>query len=203
MNFLAHLYLADDSPASMIGNLLPDLYRGRLPDDLDPVVLRGVKRHRQVDVLTDSHPLFERSRARLRSKHGRYSGILVDVFYDHVLSVRWAEYHSEPLPDFIARAYEQILSEAHLMPPEMRAIMTMMAHEDWLSNYATVDGIAHTLRRMSARLRERFNREVDLASAAVDLREQYDGFAQDFTGFFPELMAGVGVEPRGRRGGQA
>lgn len=201
MNYLAHLYLADDNPASLIGNLLPDLHRGRLPTDLDPVVLEGVYRHRRVDVFTDSHPLFEKSCSRLRPRHGRYSGVLVDVLYDHVLSVHWAEYHPEPLPRFIAGAYEQMLAEAELMPPRMRAIMLMMAHEDWLSTYVTVEGIAHTLRRMSARLRERFDREVDLASAVTELREQYDGFAEDFAGFFPDLMAYVGVNPRpGPRG---
>lgn len=198
MNYLAHLYLADDSPASLIGNLLPDLHRGRLPEDLDPVVLEGVYRHRRVDVFTDSHPLFEKSCARLRPRHGRYSGVLVDVLYDHVLSVHWAEYHPEPLPRFIAGAYEQMLAEADLMPPRMRAIMLMMAREDWLSTYVTVEGIAHTLRRMSARLRERFDREVDLASAETELREQYDGFAEDFAGFFPDLMAYVGVDSRPR-----
>ncbi len=196
MNYLAHLYLADDSPASMIGNLLPDLHRGRLPDDLDPVVLEGVHRHRRVDGFTDAHPVFEQSCARLRPRHGRYSGVIVDVIYDHVLAVHWTAYHPEPLPAFIARAYRQILEQQQLMPPRMRAIMVMMSREDWLSTYATVEGIAHTLRRMSARLRERFDREVDLASAVVELRNQYDGFAQDFAAFFPDLIAYVGFDPR-------
>lgn len=196
MNYLAHLYLSDDSPASMIGNLLPDLHRGRLPSDLDPVVLEGVYRHRRVDVFTDTHPVFERSCARLRPRHGRYSGVLVDVLYDHVLSVHWRDYHAEPLPEFIERVYRQMLDHAGLMPPRMRAIMTVMAEQDWLSTYATLEGITLTLSRMSARLRERFDREVDLASAVNELREQYAGFEQDFAAFFPELMAHVGVASR-------
>lgn len=196
LNYLAHLYLADDSPASMIGNLLPDLHRGRLPVDLDPIVLEGVLRHRRVDAFTDHHVRFEQSRARLRPTHGRYAGVLVDVIYDHVLSVHWAEYHPMPLSKFIAQAYEKMMSATGLMPPRMRAIMTMMSQEDWLSKYRTVEGIAHTLRRMSARLRERFGREVDLASAATVLRAQYDGFAEDFAGFFPDLIASVGVDHR-------
>lgn len=196
MNYLAHLFLADDNGASMIGNLLPDLHRGRLPADLDPIVLQGVVRHRRVDVFTDTHPVFERSRARLRPRHGRYSGVLVDVIYDHVLAVHWLEYHPEPVDQFIARAYRQMLERAELMPPRMRAIMAVMVEQDWLSTYATLDGIAVTLGRMSARLRERFNRRVDLASAVVELREQYAGFEADFAAFFPDLMAHVGVASR-------
>ncbi|MEM1109843.1 MAG: ACP phosphodiesterase [Planctomycetota bacterium] len=198
MNYLAHLVLADDNPASMIGNLLPDLHRGKLPADLDPVVLEGVHRHRRVDAFTDAHPVFERSRERLRPSHGRYAGVTVDVLYDYTLSKQWAAYHAEPRPEFIARAYRQMGEYDRLMPPRMRAIMAMMIREDWLNNYVTVDGIALTLRRMSARLRERFNRDVDLASAVNVLVEQHDGFSQDFAEFFPDLLAYVDKANRSR-----
>ncbi|MEM8739261.1 MAG: ACP phosphodiesterase [Planctomycetota bacterium] len=189
MNFLAHLYLAEPSGASMIGNLLPDLHRGRLPGGLDPVVMEGVVRHRRVDAFTDRHPVFERSRARLRARHGRYAGVIVDVLYDHALSVRWAEYHAAERGAFIAEAYRRIRGAAELMPTRMRAIMPRMIEQDWLNAYATVDGIALTLERMSARLRERFKREVDLAAAVDELREQYGGFLEDFAAFFPDLVA--------------
>lgn len=194
LNYLAHLYLADDDAGSRVGNLLPDLHRGRLPEGLSPAVLAGVDRHRKVDVFTDHHPVFERSRARLRPRHGRYSGVLVDVLYDHTLAVRWAEFHPQPLPMFIAESYQRMNDCPGLIPPRVRGIIRIMSEQDWLSTYATVDGIALTLRRMSARLRERFNREVDLASAVDELREQYDGFLADFDEFFPQLMAYVGVD---------
>ena len=85
-----------------------------------------------------------------------------------------------------------------VIPPRVREIIRVMSVQDWLGSYATVDGIALTLRRMSARLRERFNREVDLASAVDELREQYEGFAADFDAFFPQLIDHIGVDPRPR-----
>jgi len=198
VNFLAHLYLADDSPASMVGNLLPDMHRGRLPTDLAPQVEAGVVRHRKVDAYTDTHPLFERSRDRLRPRHGRYTGIIVDVLYDHVLSVCWRDYADEPLADFIARAYVTLEQDPGLMPPRMQAIIRAMIDQDWLSTYVTVEGIGLTLRRLSARLNERFGRQIALDGAVDELVEQYEGFTQDFAAFFPELMAYVGVSPRRR-----
>jgi len=182
----------------MVGNLLPDLHRGRLPEDLAPAVLEGVYRHRRVDVFTDTHPVFERTRARLRPRHGRYAGVIVDVLYDHLLAAQWAEYHTEPLPEFIARAYHGMVNYDGPTPTRVQKVIAMMAEQDWLGTYATVEGIAHTLRRMSAYLRERFDREVDLASAVDELREQYDGFLDDFSHFFPDLIAYVGVDHRRR-----
>lgn len=87
-----------------------------------------------------------------------------------------------------------MLAAGELMPPQMRTIMGVMANQDWLNNYATIEGIAVTLERMSAHLRERFERQVDLAAAAVDLREQYSEFETDFAAFFPDLLAHVGVD---------
>ncbi|MEO1235957.1 MAG: ACP phosphodiesterase [Planctomycetota bacterium] len=199
LNFLAHLLLADDNAASMVGNILPDLHRGRLPDDLDPVVFAGVLRHRRVDAYTDRHPVFERSRARLRSAHGRFAGVIVDVLYDHTLSVRWDRHHPRPRAEFVRRVYGTLAEPAavDLMTPRMRTIMPFIAEEDWLNAYATVDGIALTLERMSARLRKRFGRPVDLAPAADTLREQYGGFLADFDEFFPDLRAHVDANEQG------
>jgi acyl carrier protein phosphodiesterase len=195
MNFLAHLLLADPTPASRVGNLLPDLHRGRLPDDLTPEVRAGIDRHRRVDAFTDRHPIFERTRSRLRPKHGRYSGIIADVLYDYVLSVRWNNYSQSPREEFIAAAYSDLNRYVGPLPIRVRAIHRMMADEDWLGTYATVQGIELTLTRLSHRLEQRFGRRGDLASAAVDLPQQYEYYAEDFAAFFPELCGHVGRTP--------
>ncbi len=193
MNFLAHLYLADDTPGSLIGSLLPDLVRGagRTLDGLDPEVEAGALRHRRIDVFTDRHPAFQASRGRIRGRHGIFSGILIDVFYDHFLSVRWAEYHSEPLPAFVAYVYRTFADHPTLMPRAMRPIVERMVEQDWLSSYASVDGLALTLRRMSHRFEVRFERRIDLATAVDSLRDQYTALDQDFAVFFPQAIAHV------------
>lgn len=195
MNFLAHLYLAEDSPGSLIGNLLPDLVRGVGPptDELDPAVRAGAALHHRVDIYTDRHPVFRESKGRIRGRHGIFSGILIDVFYDHFLSVSWDRYHPDPLPQFIAHVYQTFADHTHLMPPAMRWVTERMAAQDWLSSYGSVEGIGLILERMSRRFRARFERNVDLAVAVVDLEQHYDALQRDFSVFFPDLVAEVGA----------
>jgi acyl carrier protein phosphodiesterase len=193
MNFLAHLYLAEDSPGGLIGNLLPDLVRGVGPpsDQLDPAVRAGAALHHRVDVFTDQHPVFRESKARIRSRHGIFSGIIIDVFYDHFLSLEWSRYHPDPLPAFIAHVYRTFADHAHLMPPPMRQVTERMAAEDWLSSYGSIEGVGLILARMSRRFKARFDRDVPLADAAVDLELHHDALGGDFLRFFPELIAAV------------
>lgn len=188
MNFLAHLYLADPSPAGWVGNLLPDLVRGKLPRDLHADVAIGVQLHRKVDAFTDTHPLFARSKERLRPRHGIFSGILVDVFYDHYLARDWQQHHHLPLRAYTAEVHHAFRENPHLMPPSVRPILCKMHEQDWLGCYAHIDGIELTLKRMSKRLAQRFDRQITLERAIDDLREHYLDLEEDFRAFFPCLM---------------
>lgn len=158
---------------------------------LDPDVAAGAVRHRQVDRFTDSHSIFLRSRGRLWDAAGRYAGILTDVFYDHVLSRDWLRYHDLPLSVFIAAAHERLAANEDVMPESMRPIIARMIAEDWLSTYATLDGLALTLSRMSMRFSERFDREVRLQDTLKDLSALRPDLTEDFHAFFPELIASV------------
>ncbi len=175
----------------MIGNLLPDLVPGPLSPELDPEVLTGALNHKRVDAFTDTHPVFARSRARLRHRHGRYSAILTDMFYDHVLALHWGRYHDQPLGEFIDRAYTALAGHTHLMPDPMAGITGRMIEQDWLGSYATSDGMRSVLKMMSARFSERLGRAVELEHAVDDLRPHGNDFEDDFHEFFPELTTYV------------
>lgn len=191
MNFLAHLYLADDSPRSMIGNLLPDFVRGPIRDVHDPVILQAVERHRLVDRFTDAHPLFGRSKRRLGSEFGRFSGIIVDILYDHLLTQHWGRYSEEPLEQFTTRFRRTMRDHAPLIPDSMSPRLRMMVEQDWLSAYCTMEGVELTLHRISQRLTRRLGRPIELTPAAQALIREREGFAEDFNGFFPELVREV------------
>ena len=192
MNFLAHLYLADDTPESMIGNLLPDFVRGRLLAAYEPAVQEGIRRHRQVDAFTDAHPVFLRSRQRVFPHFGRYAGILVDIFYDHVLAAEWSRYCAEPQEQFSAKCYQLIASRPDLIVgPAEQPLRSLLEH-DWLRSYRSPAGIRFALDRLSERLSRRFRREVVLGPAAELLAAEYAEFAVDFDRFFPELIRHAG-----------
>lgn len=194
MNFLAHLYLSKPTPAAWMGNLLPDFCRGPAIAALPPEpadLHEGVRNHRRVDAFTDTHPLFHQSRLRLFEHHGRFSGILVDVLYDHILAREWDRYHPAPLPAFLARVHDGLRHGRDLAPPPVRPIFDRMCDQAWLGAYGTRDGLRLTLTRMSARFAQRFGREVDLASVVDRLDELDGGLREDFHAFFPQLIAYV------------
>ena len=85
MNFLAHLYLADDTPHSLIGNMLGDFVNGDFRSRYNTEICRGILLHRKVDVFTDNHPVFLHSKRRISNEYRLLKGIMVDLFYDHFL----------------------------------------------------------------------------------------------------------------------
>jgi len=187
LNFLAHLYLAPTDGPARVGNLMPDLVRRVERHDLPPDVRAGIRQHQQVDRLTDTHPAHHRGRARLRDRHGLFSGVLVDVFFDHVLAAHWADWHEAPLREFVDAGYADLHAHRHLMPEPMPGIVQRMIEQDWLGSYATPAGIAARLEQMSARFGRRFGRTFDVNAAVADLARHRPAFRADLDQLLPML----------------
>ena len=198
MNFLAHLYLTREGAASWVGSILPDIVRGRLSDPMSQEMIDAVALHRLVDGFTDRHPMFDRRVDVLRPHAGRFSGIVIDVWYDHLLAVDWAKWHDEPVESFIDHVYEVIRAEPEVVPPSARAVMSRVVDDDWLRCYTTVEGVGKTLSRMSHRISTRFKRDVDLLPALHPLHEHFDDVQEHFRAFFPEVVAFVAGHPAAR-----
>src|SRR5205823_15097016 len=100
MNFLAHIYHSGEDDELMVGNFIADFVKGRKKDDYPERIKKGIELHRKIDYFTDHHPVTLRSQARIRKKQGKYSGVVIDLFYDHFLAKNFTKYHSLPLKDF-------------------------------------------------------------------------------------------------------
>jgi acyl carrier protein phosphodiesterase len=187
MNWLAHLFLSEPTPAFRIGNILPDLIPQAALAGLSPEYLRGVRQHRQIDAFTDSHSIFRRSVGRVHPKFRRFGGVLVDIFYDHFLSKEWASFSVMPLPVFTGEFYESFESHRDEIPPEAYVHLERMKSGNWLCSYGDLDGVSITLGRIGKRLRK----PVALEQAISVLETDYAGFHADFAAFFPELLSHV------------
>ncbi|HEU0187373.1 MAG TPA: ACP phosphodiesterase, partial [Gallionellaceae bacterium] len=154
MNFLAHALLAGDEPALIVGGVVGDWIKGPLPGTLPADLARGVVLHRAIDNHAESQPSFCQSRHRVSAERRRYAGVLVDVFYDHLLARHWAAVHSQPLDVFCASVYRLIEDRMGELPDTSHHALRMMAREDWLGSYAGIEGIADVLARMSHRARQ-------------------------------------------------
>lgn len=184
MNFLAHLYLSGDNHKIMVGNFIGDFVKGRNSlEQFDPEIVRGIELHRAIDEFTDSHPIVTVSKNRLRPKYRHYSGVIVDVFYDHFLARNWDTYHQELLPDFADKAYGVIQSHEPILPNEVKFMMPYMIKGNWLVNYAKTEGIHRALSGMARRTPY----ESKMDEAVVDLKLNYGEFHNEFSEFFPHL----------------
>ena len=191
MNWLAHVRLSEPSIEHRLGNLLADCVKRKDRTGLSEDFLRGAECHQSIDVFTDYHPVVGRSRSRIREEWGRFSGILIDVFYDHFLAIDWEHYSDEPLEQFTAELYAQMEQCTLPLPPHADWLVQRIIHDDRLTSYRHYSGIAIALYSISERLRQRVGRTFRLERAIADLHKHKEDLRADFHAFFPELITHV------------
>ena len=194
MNWLAHLVLSERSPTFRIGNLLPDLMTWQELLEVPQGFRDGIECHRRIDAFTDRHRVVRRSLQRIVPPYRRFAPILVDIFYDHFLSVNWSNHCPQPLNEFIGEVYASFETQGKLLPQPTRAVLEQMRAENWLGSYREIAGVQLTLERVARRLQ----RTVTLGDAIYELEENYEAIRRDFDEFFPELLRHVkmnGVNP--------
>jgi len=193
VNYLVHLLLADDTPGSLLGNLMGDFVKGRLDDTYPPAIRQGIALHRQVDVFAHHHPAYRRSKMRLAPTYGHGRGIMVDVFYDHFLARNWSRHHPLPLEAFAARVYRLLEEHFPLLPPGLQRVASRMIRHDWLVSYREIDTIGVVLERIAGRLR----RPLPLGRGIDDLRRHYAELEEDCEEFLAAARAFVRNRPAG------
>jgi acyl carrier protein phosphodiesterase len=184
MNYLAHLFLSEPTPESLVGNLLGDFVKGSVKHLYTQEIRRGIEIHRKVDIYTDSHDVVRSSKSYIHPGRRRFAGIIIDIFYDHFLAKTWHEYSNVPLPEFTNHVYRVLEANREILPDSLQRILSRLIVEDWLKSYREVSGIDRTLKRMSARIK----RENNLDEAIEDLQANYQQFESDFCAFFPDLI---------------
>lgn len=185
MNYLAHLYLARHSGPAMVGGIMGDFVKadvtGRYPID----VAREIQLHRYIDSYTDSHPAVKASAQLFPEGRRRYAGILLDVFYDHLLSLQWERWCAEPRQDMLDRFYAALADHDALLPERLRAMAPHMVQVNWLNAYDDFASVEKAVGRISLRLSRN---GAQLREGIADLRRHYDAIGAGFEVFFPELV---------------
>ncbi len=140
--------------------------------------------HRAVDYFSDNNPVYLRSVHRLQQSYGKYSGIIMDMFYDYLLANNWSMFASVDLKEFCKDAYAILSSHKHVMPEESRTILTYMMKNDWLYSYRKTEGIREALKGMSQRMKYYF----PMDKALNELEKDKHLYNSDFVEFFPLLI---------------
>lgn len=183
MNFLAHIYLSGDQELVKIGNFMADGIRGKQFVNYHSDIQKGIILHRFIDTYTDSHPIFRKSTSRLHSKYHHYSGVIIDVIYDHFLAKNWNCYSDEKLENYVALFYQSLHDNYYLLSERAKGMMPYMIKQNWLASYQTIEGINQILTQMDYRTKNQSN----MRFASTELTTHYDDFEEEFTTFFEDL----------------
>ncbi len=192
MNYLAHLLLAGPEPDWRLGAMLGDHVRGSDWQHYPADVGTSIRLHRAIDRITDSHAAVAQARALLQPPYRRYAGILLDVFFDHLIARQWPRYSQIPINQF-ADQIDQLLqrSEAQL-PTSLQRFSSYLRHHRLLVNYATVETIEMVLQGISGRLR----RDNPIAQATPLLTRHQADWQRALDQLWPDLEQ-VSAEFRG------
>ncbi len=183
MNYLAHIYLSAEDDEIKIGNFIADSVKGKKFISFPKQIQKGIILHRAIDTYTDVHPTFRESSNRLFNTYRHYSPVIIDIFYDHFLACNWSQFSTIPLNIYVEDFYTLLRRNYDILPKRVQNFLPYMEKDNWLYNYATLEGIGKILFQMNRRTANKS--KMDLA--INDLKINYTQFEQEFFIFFPDV----------------
>lgn len=185
MNFLAHLYLSGQDNEIRIGNFIADSIKGKQYLKYPEKIQTGIILHRHIDSFTDSHPVIKTSISRFNGSYPKYTGIIVDMLYDHFLACNWEKYSEQALNVFVSNIYKLLIRRYRILPARVRTILPFMIMQNWLVNYQSLSKLQINLEGMARRT----NYNSGMEKAMHEIKENYNELSEDFKIFFPEIIS--------------
>jgi len=185
MNHLAHALLAAADEELMFGGLVADFLRGAIDPALPPRVREGVRLHRAIDRYTDDHAEVAAARALFEPPLRRYAGVVLDLWFDHLLARDWARHGRGSLAGFSDQVQRVLADREALAPPRMHGFLRYLRANDLPRAYADRAMMARVFTDLSRRL-ARAN-PLDDALAQIAPREA--AIQRHFDAFMPDLIA--------------
>ncbi|WGL15503.1 ACP phosphodiesterase [Microbulbifer bruguierae] len=183
MNYLAHLLLSGPDPDWQLGGLLGDFVKGPLKGERPQAIEDGIRLHRRIDLLSDQHPAYIAALTRLGPQWRRLGGIALDIWFDHLLAIRWQTWHPQPLETFVDQCWSNFRTRRQWIPENARAFIQRAEQFKLLPGYREVAVIQRTLERVGTRLR----RPQPLADMLPLLQADKEALEQDFQTLFTDL----------------
>jgi acyl carrier protein phosphodiesterase len=180
MNYLAHSFLSNGNEELIIGNFIADHLRGNNFNDYSPGIVEGIKLHRRIDEFTDSHPLFKESKRIFYEGFEKHSGILVDIYFDHLLARDFASYSEDTLKEHCDKVYEVYRSNLNLLPLDSQRFLSYVLQNNIYMAYAEEKGIEKVLFHLSQRIKH----GVQLNDSLPVFQANREKLKNNFTEFF-------------------
>ncbi len=184
MNYLAHSFLSFDNKDLIIGNFIADSIQGNKFDGLTKEIIKGIHLHRKIDSFTDSHPIYLTSKHRFSKDFGKYSGVLMDMIYDHFLAKNFHQYSKIPLQNYCTNIYNLLQENQHYLPEPAKRFYGYMTERNVLFNYSTLSGMEVVLTHLNHRIRHRYQ----LNESITLIEQNYTEIEEEFMVFFDYLI---------------
>lgn len=149
MNYLAHIFLSGPDPQLQLGNFIGDAVKGNAYQNYPSAIADGIRLHRAIDTFTDRHPAIREAVQSLRPSFGRYSAVLLDIYFDFLLASRFDRFSDIPLKRFTRRFYGTMIRKRRYLPDRIRRFMWHFIGTDRLGRYGTKKGIRESLEIMT------------------------------------------------------
>ena len=193
MNYLAHTYLSGNHPYEIIGNIWGDLLRPKDYATLHPDVLKGVRRHKNIDAFTDQHAAVNVIMNLIRPYQGKYSPVVADVLMDYMLSKYWERFNSQSIEDFCAGKYKLVEQHLDLIPERLHPRIHRMLSHHWLESCKNKERMGETLTMLSRRAS--FENNIPNAMQPYEMHEAV--MDEMFLSFFEELRQHINLQNEG------
>jgi len=184
LNYLAHIFLSDEDDFIKIGNFMADAIKGNKYEQYQTGIQIGIKLHRFIDSFTDSHEIYRKSKHRLHQKFGHYSGVIMDIVYDHFLAKNWQQFSDTPLEQYADDFYNLLQKEYAILTPKTQNALPYMIKTNWLLCYQSLEGLELILSQMDYRTKNR----VNMPAAMHEIKQFYAEIEQEFLAFFSDLQ---------------
>ncbi len=184
MNYLAHAFLSNNNNDLLIGNFIADHIRGNDFKNFSPEIINGIHLHRSIDSFTDGHKEFKKSKRIFYDGFEKYSGILVDIYFDYFLASGFSNYSDLPLESFSENAYKVYSENVYLLPHSSSRFLEYVIKNNIYSSYSDIKGIETVLYHLSHRIKH----GVQLDQSITLFKKNEDELRANFNSFFKDAL---------------
>lgn len=167
-----------------IGNFVGDAVKGRTYENYPSGFREGILLHREIDDYTDHHLVVREAIDMLRGDFGRYSGVLTDIYFDHLLARDFRRYSGRSLRWFACSFYGALVLNYRYLPERFKGFLWHFILTNRLVRYASLSGIKRSLEIMV----EYKNLGVDPEAAIVFFERNQDRLQELFDRFLPDVQ---------------
>ncbi|MBX3164721.1 MAG: DUF479 domain-containing protein [Bacteroidetes bacterium] len=183
MNYLAHAFLSNNNKGLLVGNFIADHIRGNNFENFSPEIIEGIRLHRKIDAFTDTHPEFKNAKRIFYKDFEKYSGVLIDIYFDHLLAKNFEQHSKVVLPDFSQQVYSVYKENETILPVGSSRFLGYVLKNNIYTAYADVNGIEKVLFHLSHRI----NHNVRLDFSVETFEEHETQLQAAFDNFFADI----------------